>query len=265
MTAKPLHIEPRERTEVCLDGPALRIERPRQAPVWVPLRRISRITLSVRVNISLEAILACSERGIVILLHDDREAPAARIVGRAGRLTQLRQRLLDLTEEPDWKKSYGDWRYAMNRRIAATLGRRLQAPLTLHNHPRNMARWVREQIGQVVGEETERMTRILFRQQALAWMQQRLLQLGLGAENELWLAGPPDLAQDLANLLAFRLETIRFGWLRGGRLSARRQIAKPVSVTRRAVVAKTQQIQPRMERLGQDIVNRLHRWLVERV
>lgn len=262
--AKPLHIEPGKWAKVILDGPALRIDRPRQAPAWVPLRRISRITLSTRVDITLDAILACAERGIVLLLHDEREIPAARIIGRAGRFTQLRQRLLDLTEEPDWRKNYGDWRYAMNRRITAIVGRRLQAPLALHSHPHNMARWLQEQIRQMAGEENERLTRHLFRQQALIWMQSRLLQLGLDAENELWLAGAPDLSQELADLLAFRLETIRMGWLRGRYRALQRRDMEPAPISRRAVLTKTEQIRPRMEKLGQDIVNRLHRWLVER-
>jgi len=94
-------------------------------------------------------------------------------------------------------------------------------------------------------------------------MQEQLLVLGLGAENEVWLVGNPDLAQDLAGLLAFRLESIRLGWLRGRYEKHGKTGRGLYSLTRKAVVAKTEQTSARQQRLGRDIVNRFHRWLVD--
>jgi len=261
---KPVHIEPSRRAWVDLDGASLRIRRPGQAPAWVPLRRLSRLTLSTRVEITMEALLACAERGIVIVVHDDREIPVARVVGRVTDRTGFRQRLADLTWQPDWRAQYHEWRKAMQHRVATVVARRLGLPSEIHRKPRVLAALLRYDIRRVAGEQIERQTRHLFRQQALSWTQHRLLQLGCGAEDELWLTGSPDLSQDLADLLAFRLETIRHGWLLGRGRAARMQGRPFPPLDRKTVMTRIERIRPRMDRLGRDLVNRFHLWLVER-
>lgn len=260
---RPLHIEPREEARVTIDGPALCIERPDAPESFIPLRRISRIHFSPLVEITTAAILACARRGIVLVLHDQGEDTVARIIGRATELTRLRQRLLDLTEIPHWHNLYEDWKRSTERRICSTLRNRLDSPWGLKSRPHAMRAWIRQQAILIAGPQEAERTRRIFRQQSHAWMQSRLLDHGIGAENELWTIGDPDLARDLAELLALRVETLRIGWLKGRSQAAARNGQPLKPLPRRAIVARFEQKQSRIARLGDDLINRLHRWLVE--
>ncbi len=260
---RPLHVEPKGEARILLDGPALCIERAGRRATSIPLRRISRIHLPVNVDITSDAILACAERGIVLVIHDLQEFPVARIIGRASERTQLHQRLFDLTDRPDWRDRYRDWRRSMEQRICAILRKRLEAPWRLRNRPDEMRTWIQRRATIAAGPRDADRTRRIFRQLSLAWMQTRLLAHGIDAENEIWLAGPPDLPRDLGELLADRLETLRLGWLEGRAAAARRKGEAVHSIPRQAIVAKFEKRQARVERLGDDIINRLHRWLVE--
>jgi len=59
--ARPFYLEPADCASVTLEGPALCIEMPGKARAYLPLRRISRIILSTRVQMDMAAILACAE------------------------------------------------------------------------------------------------------------------------------------------------------------------------------------------------------------
>lgn len=261
--ARPLHVEPKRRARIFLEGPALSIEMTDASPVYVPLRRISRIHLSPRVDIETCAILACAERGIVLMIHDNQEETIARIIGAASDHTRLRQRLIDLTDMPDWESRYHDWKHAMERRLCVTLGKRIHAPQVLWIHPERLRKWIDKQITESAGSQNAVHTASLFRQISIAWMQDDLLQRGVGAENEFWVVGSPDLAEDLAGLLAFRLESIRFGWLTGRARAAKRLGHRSILLKRKAIITKIEQQHPRIQRFGSTIVNWLHRWLVE--
>ena len=258
---RPLYVAPSGTAHLTLDGPALCIELPDRQPVYVPLRRLSRIHLAGNVTFEGEVVLACARRGIVFVVHDEEEEPVARIVGRSTELTRFRQRLNDLAANPEWRDRYGDWKRSMEMRICGILRHRLNAPWALKNRPELMRRWIQARITAAVGAEEAGRTRRIFRQAAVGWMQTRLLAKGVGAENELWLAGEPDLALDLGHLLAFRLETRRTGWLEA---RARAANGSPVRrLSRKAIVARFEKKSGQVEKLGDDLINRLHRWLVE--
>ncbi len=261
--ARPLHLQPASPLRVALEGPALRLEWSNRAVEYLPLRRISRIHASGRVDFTGRALAACGERGIVVIFHDEGEQPVARLVGRGRAHAALRQRLLDLMDRPDWQERYGDWKHAGRRRIASTLVHRLHAPRVLAMHPDALVSWLDEEAEKAAGAEAARLTRSIFHQQATGWMQAHLLEQGIDARDECWLVGGQDLAADLAELLAFRMESLRIGWLRGRARAAAAANEPPRPPSRRLVVRRLEYLAPRMERLGRDLVNRLHRWLVE--
>jgi hypothetical protein len=260
----PLHLEAAGGALVETEGPAaLRIENEDGRIDHIPLRRVSRVIASHRVQFTTGALLACAERGIVIVLHGPDERVAARLLGNAAQTAGLRQRLLDFADRPDWRERYEDWRLANRQRICATLARRLQAPPGVARNPRRLQGWLLEQGRLLAGPGANSLSRRLLRQQSLAWMQEALLEQGVGAENELWTAGRPDLALDLGALLALRLETARLGWLRARAAGAARRGQPVAAPTRRQIVARLESQRPRLERLGADLINRLHRWLIE--
>ena len=257
--SRPLYIQPREPARLRLEGPSLTFHQPGQADHWLPLARVSRIALNQNVSIDTDAILACARRGITLLIHDQEQQLIARIVGQGRHRTGLRQRLLDLTERPDWRERYADWLHANRRRIAAIVASRLDAPVALGRDAGAIARWSRHTATVLVGEQAARLSRRVFQRHALAWMQQTLAERGIDAGSESWLVGDPDLARQLADLLALRLEPSRLDWLAA---IARRGGVKG-RLSQRAVVAKLEARRQPIGRLGRDIVNRLHTWLVE--
>jgi len=259
---RPLYIESQSSTLVRLDGPAVSIAVEEKEPSYIPLRRISRIHISRHVDVDTDVLLECAERGIMVILHDEDGNTAARVVGNAGAMTAFRQRLNDLTTRVDWKERYQTWRYSQRRRICALLVQRMHAPGKLRDQPQQTQDWFQQQIERMAGAKTAEQTRKLFYQACLVWTQEHLVQCGLGAENELWLTGKPDLAADMANLLAFRIETIRLGWIRG---ISRNHATKTsyTRITHKGIIIKLEQQRPRIQRLGRGLVNRLHCWLVE--
>jgi len=259
---KPLYLEPEAPLRVSVEGPALHIEREDGQDHYLPLRRISRIIAHQRVQFETEALLAITRRGIPILIHAD-DHPHARIIGPAPHLAAtLRQRFDDLLARPDWEERYRDWQRAMHRRIAGILAHRLKAPSFLANDPEALRNWIETQAEKESDAETRRKTGYRFRQLNLAWMQQRLLQHGIGGEEETLIHDTIDLPSRLARLLDDRTQTIRLGWLRRRRRWADARNEPLRKVSERQIVRLYEKDAARIARLGNDIINRLHRWLV---
>ncbi|MFN3448271.1 MAG: hypothetical protein ACK44F_06200 [Roseococcus sp.] len=74
-----LHLDAAERpVAVLLDGPALRLRRAGMADVFAPLPRLSRVVVhGPRVQWRMEALMACAEAGVPVLLLGARGALAA--------------------------------------------------------------------------------------------------------------------------------------------------------------------------------------------
>ncbi len=259
MPPRPVYIDPHEQAHVRVEGPALCIQIPGQAAYWLPLKRISRITLSEKVSVETPAMLACAARGITLIIHDYENQRIARLVGRGAIHSGLRQRLTDLAERPDWKERYANWHTAIERRIATTVGRRLNTPSNIAINPKRLRKWLAHCAAQAVGPQHAAFTQRIYQRQSLAWMQHHLVRLGVDADSELWLVGFPNLAEDLGLLLALRMEPARLGWLRAIARSSGRE--RPMK--EKMVIRKTEALRGRMDRLGLDIINRLYTWLVE--
>jgi len=257
---QPLYLEPEGPTLLTLEGPAICIQRKGRAETHIPLRRISRIIGGPRVQLDTEVILACARHGIVMLLHDDNDIAAARIIGMAGRNTRLRQRLVDLVARPDWYNLYTNWRDAQHRRIARTVAHQLGIS---EHHPKKVRHQLNRLGEYLDGKIYSDYSRRVIGELTLAWMTEHLATLGLGSEVEAWLNDRIDLPVELGGLLAFRLEPIRIGWLRRRHQWRKRHVERIRPPERKDLIRLFEKQSRRVERLGSDLTNRLHRWLVD--
>ena len=256
---QPLYLEPQRPTRLRLDGPALIVQTEQQAERNLPLRRLSRIVAGPQVQIDTDVLIACARHGIVLLLHDDAPTPVVRLIGQAGRNGRLRQRLADLTARPDWRDHWRTWYRAQEQRITRTLAGRLQLP---PGRPDQIRHRIDRLAIQLDGETSHRFARRVFMELSTAWMTEHLQQLGLGADSEAWLNDTVDLPIALGRLLALRLETIRLGWHRRRQHWQQRHHRTPDSPRRKDLVLQFENNATRIDRLGRDLSNRLHRWLV---
>lgn len=261
--ARPVYLAPENcEVQVDLEGPALRIERDGKAPSHLPLRRVSRILAGQRVQFSTSALLACADRGITVVIQNQEGRVIARWVGLAAERTQLAQRMVDFLDRPDWRERYDLWRDAMERRTAIVVARRLEAPHHLGPQPAQLERWIGQAAGFFADPKAAEQTAEVFRGFCVSWMQSRLHEAGLGADTEAWQSDNPDLVSDLAALLNLRVQPVRLGWHRRRHEWQLRTGRSPKPITQRTLVGVWEKASTRTERLGQDIINRFHRWLV---
>jgi hypothetical protein len=259
----PLYLFSRHGVNVELDGPALKIRlKEERLDRYLPLRRLSRIVADQKTQFATEALLACAQRGVTILFVQRDQAVSARLIGQAGERQEMRQRMLDLMQQPNWKDHYQQWRYAMERNTRRQIQQKLRAPAQ-HVFSAELKAWLDKRAGELSDPLTAKHSRLWLQQLAEAWMLNHLNQLGLGADSELLLDGWPDLVGDLTHILCWRLEPIRFGWLRRRYLWKVRHQRAPGSLSRRDMVNLYEKNASVISRHGRDISNQLHYWLVE--
>lgn len=262
--AKPLYLDPKAPTQVMLEGPALSIRVRGQAERLFPLRRISRMLVNERTELSTAVLLACADRGITIVFVDEQGQVRGRMLGTPGTRQELRQRLLDLLDRPDWRDLYAGWRYAEECRAVRRVQFKLGAPEEVHT-PKQTELWWRAQARAIADvAEVEAGMRWLA-ELLFAWMLNHLQQLGFGAQSELGQDGHPDLVSDLARIHLWYAQTIHLGWLRRRRLWAERNACTPDPVVRRDMIDLYQAHAAKLARFGVEISNHLHLWLVEMV
>jgi hypothetical protein len=248
-------------TNVCLDGPALCVQREERAEQLFPLQRLSRIYTGTRVHWSSEALLACAERGIAILFVDEQGNIEARLLGRPGERDEMYARFTEFLLLPQAPDMYQHWLDGMRRRIAYWAAVRVDAPAAMRD-PRRCRQWIeRLAIGYAHRQGDER-SRQWLRALAYHWMQSHLLDLGFGAGTELAQIGEPSLARDLAELLMWYIEPARIGWLRRRNLAAQHK-HEPVRLPRHAEAVRLfESRNARIAKRGRDITSSLHRWLI---
>src|SRR6266436_4062173 len=99
---RPLFLRPALRARVDADGPALRVRAERRAEARFPLDRVSRIVASARVNWSADALRACLERAIPIVIVTEEGAPLGSIQPAQVHASRLAEALEELLDWPDW-------------------------------------------------------------------------------------------------------------------------------------------------------------------
>jgi hypothetical protein len=260
---KPLYLDPKVPTRVVLEGPALTILVPGQAARQLPLRRISRILVNARTEWSTAALLACAERGISLVFVDRTGEVRARLLGTPGERQELRQRLLDLLDRPDWRDLYGTWRHAQEIRAVRRVQFKLQAPPEVRT-PTQTRLWLQTQARALAGPAQAEASSRWLGEPLFAWMLNHLQQLGWGAQSELGQDGWPDLVADLARIHRWYGEPIRLGWLRRRYLWAEHHAAQPLTVIcRRDLMQLYQDNAAKLAQFGVELSNSLHRWAVE--
>ena len=258
---RPVHVADRAGRVLGIDAGALRISTPGEADRWIPLRHVSRIVVGSACRLDWDLVLACARRSIPVVVREDDARVVLRVVGVGKSDTGLRQRLLDLTADMTWTERLLDWHRAQQRRIDGIVARRLRVPGS-HHHAAGLDRWLNEHACRWAGPiEARRSARIL-RLLCLTRIQEALLAHGLDGGSEALLNDEIDLLALLTDLLARQLEPVRMGILRrraesgvAGRL--------PPAMTERQWIDRYERHRGRMERTVNDLLNRLHRWLVE--
>ncbi|MEZ5592589.1 MAG: CRISPR-associated endonuclease Cas1 [Gammaproteobacteria bacterium] len=239
---------------VNLDGPALSIKQPERACQLVPLNRISRLIVSGPADISTPALLACAERGISITFLQPNGQVRAYLFGDSPRRDSLWQRLQDFLDRPDWAERYSDWTRAVDSRAHCALCKRLQQSperYTLAHIENRLRDWQTERLGaRQYGFVSGRLHGL-----SAALAAELLTEFGLGAEHLRAIGNRLDLPSAPARWLHLDLLNPFAVWLN------RQPVGAPIDD--RALVAFFESRVPRLQRLGRQILNRLHGFLLE--
>jgi len=260
---QPLILDPQGRKlRVDLDGPSLRVSSDGRACRHFPLRRVSRVVVAPGVEFATEAMLACAAEGIILVFRDTSGEVLARVVGRAGDRTELRQRLLDLLALPNWSARYQAWLRHEDGRVASAVVRVLRAPQELKLDPERLRQWVDQTGVFFVGREMANESKQRFAEYAAATMTAQLLQLGLGAQSERWFTAEFDLGADLSRILGLQAEPYRLQWLqrRHAWTVATGRQARPIRAEMPALI--WERAEPELRAAGLGLTQRLHAWLV---
>jgi hypothetical protein len=114
-----LFLGPAVRARVDLDGPALRMRAVGKAETRFPLYRISRIVASAHVSWSSDALRACLEGAIPIVVMSKDGSPLGSIQPARPRRSPLADALEELLDWPDWRDVHACWLRAARMRILA--------------------------------------------------------------------------------------------------------------------------------------------------
>jgi hypothetical protein len=127
VSRRPLFLRPAGGARVDTDGPALRVRTERRAEARFPLDRVSRIVAGTRVNFSAEALRACLERAIPIVIVKADGTPLGSIAPAHVAPLPLARALEELLDWPDWRDIYGCWLRAARMRVLADWRRAREA------------------------------------------------------------------------------------------------------------------------------------------
>jgi hypothetical protein len=114
---RPLFLGPALRGRVDIDGPALRVRAEGRAEVRFPLERVSRVVASVRLSWSADALRACLESLIPIVMVGADGAPLGSFQPARLRPSRFEAALAELLDRPDWRDLYGCWLRSARMRV----------------------------------------------------------------------------------------------------------------------------------------------------
>lgn len=105
------------RGRIDADGPALRVRVERRAEMRFPLDRVSRIVAGAHVTWSADALRACLERAIPIVIVKRDGSPLGSVQPARVRPARLADALEELLDWPDWHDIYRCWLRAARMRV----------------------------------------------------------------------------------------------------------------------------------------------------
>lgn len=240
---------------VRLDGAALSITQTHRAQQFIPLSRISRLVVSGNADISVPALLACAERGISItFLQADGTLRGFLFGAKTSHRQSLWQAIQDFLDRPDWPEHYLNWRRAVGSRAHRALCLRLQQPADrcrAQDLAVEFERWQIARLGVRQQQFIERRLQGL----CIALAAAVLAESGVQADAMSRIHSKLDLAADLGDCLWRDL------WLPWSEYLS--QQAYGQAITDQALVAFFESRSPRLQRLANQIIRRLHDFLLE--
>lgn len=250
---RPLYLE-RDGTVVQADGPALRVRCDGSADRWFPLRQVSQVVSAERVAWTTPALLACAELGITVSFTDGDGAVLARLIGRHGERTELRQMLADFLDRADWQPLYQHWLDGMERMAMRSVLRRSGVKWCETLTPRALRQMFQHEADVIRAAEAFERIGGVVHGLLVALCTQALRDCGVTSEFEARLTP----AQDLASILFWDFQLVRLAWIED-RLRSERAGVPPQA----EIVAFFELRRSRTERLLRGLLNRLHRMLIE--
>jgi hypothetical protein len=207
---RPLFLGAALRGRVDADGPGLRVRAEGRAETRFPLDRLSRVVAGARLNWSAEALRACFERAIPVVIVREDGSPLGSIQPARVHRARLAEALDELLDRPDWLDVYRCWLRSARMR-ALTDWRRRQEGGKATTSLRTYQEFVKQQVycpPAVTGLSTEpaaRRTGALWRGVVYSLAAETVLRWGVPPV--IWGSGgePLDLRHDLADLLELRL------------------------------------------------------------
>jgi hypothetical protein len=116
---RPLFLGTRLRARVDADGPSLRLRAEGRAEARFPLERVSRILAGASVTWSAEALRACFESAIPIVVMRDDGSTLGSIQPARVQRARLAEALEELLDWPDWLDVYRCWLRSARMRVLA--------------------------------------------------------------------------------------------------------------------------------------------------
>jgi hypothetical protein len=201
VSRRPLFLRPAGGARVDADGPALRVRAERRADARFPLDRVSRIVAGTRVNFTAEALSACLERAIPIVIVNADGTPLGSIAPARAAPLPLARALLDW---PDWRDIYGCWLRAARMRVLADwrLAREAQGAMP---DPRAYQELVKKHLYPAAAASAKPAMTGLWRGAVYALAAEATVRWGV--PGVMWGEGGDalDLQRDLAQLMELRL------------------------------------------------------------
>jgi hypothetical protein len=124
---RPLFLGPTLRAHVDVDGPALRVRAHGRAERRFPLDRVSRVVASTRINWSADALRACLEGAIPIVIVSEKGSPLGSLQPARMRPSRLAEALEELLDYPNWRDIYHCWLRAARMQVLGDWRRARQA------------------------------------------------------------------------------------------------------------------------------------------
>ena len=251
---KPLYLAGKA-VSVRVDGPALKVSKPEEADRLFPLRRLSRVISSPRVDWELPALLACASHGINVNFLADDGSLLARCIGQADDHDGLDQLLEAFLYRPDWEPLYRQWLAAVENMALRSLLRRSGLVLDGAPEAKELEHWFRngaESMG--AGRAYARLGREL-QSLLMTVVGQFLTDLGMDITH--WRQQRFDLVGDIASVLLWDFQLALLSWLED-RLVREQALMVP---SRLEIVQFFEARRERTDRLLVGLVARLHHWL----
>lgn len=142
---KPLFVNARVRGRVDVDGRALRIRAAGRSETRYPLERVSRVIAGPELDWSAQALRACFEHSIPVVVVSEDGTPLGSLQPALARASSLAEALEEVLERPDWPELYGCWVRAARMRMLSAWRREMLAR-SASNEPGTYAELVRRYV-----------------------------------------------------------------------------------------------------------------------